>query len=227
MIVAIIPARKNSKRVKRKNIKIFFGKPMIYWTIRTLKKTKIFDKIYVSTDCPKTAKISIKYGAEVPFLRSKNMSDDNTHVNEVVKNYLDKIIKINKKKIMFTCVIYPTTPLLNYKDLIKSFKILKKNYNYVFSVMQFVHPIQRGFYLNRKFKPKMINKKYYFSRSQDLKKTYHDAGQFYWGKTESFLKNKPLISEKTFSYILKTGSVVDIDEPEDFDLAKKLFKARL
>lgn len=226
MIVAIIPARKNSKRVKKKNIKSFFGKPIIYWTIRTLKKTKLFDKIYVSTDCSKIAKISKKYGAEVPFLRSKNISDDKTHVNEVVKDCLDKITKLGKKKIMFTCVIYPATPLLDYKDLIKSFKILKKGYSYVFSAMQFAHPIQRGFYLTRNMMPQMINKKYYSSRSQDLKKVYHDAGQFYWGKTQNFIKKKALISKKTFSYILKTGSVVDIDEPEDFELAKKLFKAR-
>ena len=153
MIVAIIPARKNSKRIKKKNIKSFFGRPMIYWTIRTLKKTKLFDKIYVSTDCSNTAKISKKYGAEVPFLRSKYISDDKTHVNEVIKNYLKKITKLNKRKIMFTCVIYPATPLLNYNDLIKSFKILKTGYDYVFSTMQFAHPIQRGFYLNKNMMP--------------------------------------------------------------------------
>lgn len=227
MIVAIIPARKNSKRIKKKNIKSFFGKPIIYWTIRTLKNTKLFDKIYVSTDCSEIAKISKKFGAEIPFLRDKNISDDKTHVYQVVKDFLKKITKLNKKKITFTCVIYPATPLLNSKDLIKSFKILKKGYNYVFSVMQFAHPIQRGFYLNRNMMPKMINKKHYSSRSQDLKKVYHDAGQFYWGKTKSFIRNDDLISKKTFSYVLKTGSVVDIDEPEDFELAKKLFKLKI
>ena len=125
MNIAIIPARIGSKRIKEKNIKIFKGKPLIYYSIIAAKKTKIFDKILVSTDSKKIKNIALKYGAEVPFLRPKRLSDDYTGTKEVINHSIKWCVK-NKIEAKFICCIYPTAPFINYKNLIKSHRLIKK-----------------------------------------------------------------------------------------------------
>ena len=135
MNIAIIPARIGSKRIKQKNIKIFKGKPLIYYSINAAKKSKVFDKILVSTDSEKIGEIARKYGADVPFLRPKNLSDDYTGTKEVINHSINWCIK-NKIDPKYICCIYPTAPFLNYKNLIKSFRIIKKKILILFSQLQ-------------------------------------------------------------------------------------------
>jgi len=118
MHIAIIPARKNSKRIKNKNIKFFFGKPIIAYSIEAAKKTKIFDEIYVSTNCPKIRKVAIKYGAKVPFLRSEKLSDSKAHLIDVLKDHL---LKIENKKIEYVCLLFATAPLMSSSFIKKAF----------------------------------------------------------------------------------------------------------
>ena len=190
MNIAIIPARGGSKRIKNKNIKIFCGKPMISYPIQEAKNTKLFDKIIVSTGAAKIKKISEKFGAEVLFIRPKNLSDDFTPTGEVISHAVNwlKHKKFNPKNI---CCIYPTAPLMKSYHLINSFKLFKKlKKDFVFAVSKFSYPVQRGFFVDKKGTIKMIDSKNYKKRSQDLKEVYHDAGQFYWGSCNGWIKKK-------------------------------------
>ena len=192
MNLAIIPARLGSKRLPQKNIKNFFGKPIISFSIDAAKKTKIFDKIIVSTESIKLKKIAEKYGAEVPFLRPKKIADDRTHFNyaiiQSIKEFKKKNIKIKN-----VCCIYPTSPLINYKDIIKGFNLLKKSSRYVFSACEYISPPQRSFYL-KSGNLKFLMPNNYKKRSQDLSKIYHDAGQFYWGREQTWLNDKMIFN---------------------------------
>ena len=196
MNIAIIPARAGSKRIKNKNIKMFCGKPVIYYSILAAKKSNIFSKIIVSTDSIKIKQIAEKYGADVPFIRPKNLSDDFSSTMEVIKHSI-KELSFHKKKINICC-IYPTAPLIKKDDLIKSYKIFNTNkFKFLFSASKFSYPIQRSFYLDKKNYIKMVNKQNYNKRSQDLKITYHDAGQFYWGSGKSWLNEKIIFAART------------------------------
>lgn len=222
MNLAIIPARLGSKRLPQKNIKTFFGKPIISYSIDAAKKTKIFDKIIVSTESNKLKKIAEKYGAEVPFLRLKKIADDKTHFNEAI---IQTIIELKKKnyKISNVCCIYPTSPLINYKDIIKGFNLLKKSRSYVFSACEYISPPQRSFYFkNKNLKFLMSNN--YKKRSQDLKKIYHDAGQFYWGKEQTWLKEKIIFNKRSKIIEIEYLNFMDINYLKDFNIAKKLYK---
>ena len=154
MSIAIIPARGGSKRIKNKNLKNFFGKPLISYSILAAKKSKLFKRIIVSTDDKKIKKISEKYGAEVPFLRPKNISGDKTKAQDV---FIHAIRYLERKKVKFNyvCGIYPTAPLLQIKDLIQGFKKVKK-WNYVFSACKHEKSVIRSFILNKNKKINFI-----------------------------------------------------------------------
>ena len=223
MIIAIIPARKGSKRIKNKNIKIFYHKPIIYYSIKAAIDSKVFDKVFVSTDCSKIANISRKCGAEVPFLRNKKLSDDYTVTSDVIKDFF-KNIKHIYKNIKIICCIYPANPLLSKDNLIKASKIIINNkYDYVFSATKYQHPIQRAFYKknNSLF---MYHSKYSKVRTQDIKDSYHDAGQFYFGKVNSWLKDKKIFSKNSQFIEIARNQCCDIDNKEDWNFAKILFK---
>lgn len=222
MKVAIIPARSGSKRIKNKNIIKFFGKPLISYTIENLIKSKIFDLIIVSTDSNKIIKISKKAGAKIFFKRPKNLANDFVGTFEVINHTINFIKKknINPK---YVCCVYPTSIMLNPRDIRDSFnKINKKKSDFVFSVADYGHPPQRGFKLFKN-KINVINKNFFKTRTQDLDKIYHDAGQFYWGKTNSWLKNKPLFSKNSLGFVLPRQRAIDVDDKEDMDLLKKVF----
>ena len=227
MKIAIIPARKNSKRIKNKNIKNFYGKPIISYAIKCAKKSKLFDKIIVSTDSIKIAKISKKFGAEVPFLRPKKISGDYATTRDVIKHAMN-FLNRNSNKIEDFCCIYPTSPLLKEKTLVKAFKIYKKNKKkrYVFSAVKFSYPVQRGFSIDSKNQVKPIDKKKFGKRSQDLKSIYHDAGQFYIGNTKMLKKNINIFSNKSYPLVLSEEIVQDIDTITDWKIAEIKFRNR-
>ena len=223
-VLAIIPARHGSKRIKNKNIKIFFGKPIIYYAIKNAIKSNIFDDIIVSTDSKKIAKISNKFGARTPFLRSKKLSNDKTNTISVIIDAINQMEKIGKNY-DFVCCIYPANPFLNPKNLIKAFNIIKneKNIDYVLTGVAYQHPIERSFKIrNNKIVSLQIKK--INSRTQDLYDSFHDGAQFYFGKTNKWKSKKPIISKKSKIIVLDQLNSQDIDYPSDFEMAKIKFK---
>lgn len=223
MIIAIIPARKNSKRIKNKNIKKFFNKPIISYSINAAKKSKLFDRIIVSTDCKKIAKISKMYGAEVPFLRPKELSDDFTGSNDVIKhaiNFLRKKIK----KINYVCCLYPTAPLITPVLLKRGIKLLKKNKtNFCFVATKFEAPIERRIIVGKNFKAKLNDKKFLSRRSQDFKTYYYDAGQFYWAKPSSFIKYDDIFKTSASALVVSPNKVADINYIDDWKMTEIKF----
>ena len=228
-IIAIIPARGGSKRIKKKNIKSFFGKPVISYAIETAKKTKIFDKIIVSTNDINIAKISSKYGATVPFIRPNKISTDSSTLNQVIFHAIKKM-KINNKNTFAICCIFPATPLMQSKDLKKSYNIFKSlKWEYVFAAAKFSKPIERSFYLNKKKQLilKFPKKFKYIKQTQKYDQYYHDAGQFYWGCATAWLEEKPVFSSETIPIFIPADRVQDIDTPEDWRRAEQMFQCTL
>ncbi len=222
--IAIIPARTNSKRIKNKNIKSFFKKPIIYYPILTAMKSKCFDKVFVSTDSNKIAKIAKKYGADIPYLRPKNISGDKTSTNQVISHMVNILIK-KGLKFDFVCCLYPTAVFVKPINLIDAFKSIKKNKcNYVFTVSEFNHPIERSFSITGNKISNTMKKKYFLSRTNELKKKYHDAGQFYFGKTKSFLKKYPIFEKNNHVIKMKKNNHIDINDINDWKLAELMFK---
>ncbi len=222
MNIAIIPARMGSKRIKKKNIKIFCGKPIIYYSILTAKLSGIFDHVYVSTDSKEIASMSIKFGAEVPFLRSKNLSKDNVGIIKVISNTLKKL-KINSDKLTKVCCIYPAAPMLKKKYLMQGYEKLKKNYDYVLSVNNVDQRVLRGFFSKDKLLLP-LNKKTKNMRSQQLNKLYVDAGQFCWGFARSWLKNKGCHELRSTFIEIPEKYSQDIDTIHDWKIAIKKYK---
>jgi N-acylneuraminate cytidylyltransferase len=224
MNICVIPARGGSKRIKKKNIKFFLGKPIIAWSIEMAIESNCFDKIIVSTDDNKIANIAKKYGADVPFMRPKKISGDFTETTAVISHAVKWQIK-NDKKPEYVCCIYPTAPFIKSSDLKNGLKILKKTrMNYVFPVTNFAYPIQRSFKINKNKTLQFFFPKYHNYRSQDLDEAFHDAGQFYWGFVDSWLKNKAIISKKSFTMFIPRSRALDIDTNEDWEIAEKMFE---
>ncbi len=222
--ICIIPARGGSKRIKKKNIKSFFGKPMIAYAINNAKKSNCFNKIIVSTDDKEIIKVSKKYGAEVLFVRPKKLSNDHTPLAPVIKHTIDEIKKFDIKPNLI-CVLTATSPLLNYKHLIKSKKIFQKNTcKFLVSVNKYDYPIQRALVVGKNGTMRMHDPKKINARSQDLKETFHDAGQFYWGKPINFTSNAKILSNNTKAYLINNLESIDIDTKDDWDKAKTLYK---
>jgi pseudaminic acid cytidylyltransferase len=224
MYLAIIPARSGSKRLKNKNIKLFFGYPIIRYPIHEALQSKLFKEIIVSTDCDKIKNIALKCGASVPFLRQKKLSNDFTPLHEVLTDVLTKIKKNFQPK--YFCLIYATSPLIDKNDIIKSINYLKKTKNKVdsiCSVCKYEHPIQRALNINKKNLLEFFNKNYTFKRSQDLNDCYYDAATFAWFNTKNFLKKKG-INLKILPYVLPGKKVQDINTLKDFKIAKIKYK---
>ena len=218
--ICIIPARGGSKRIPLKNIKSFFGKPIIYYPIKTALKSDLFDKVIVSTDNLKIAKVSKKFGAEV-HIRSSKYADDYTDTISVVKNVIGSIDI--KKKYLKICCIYPTSIFLTNRKLKEAFIKLKKNNNYIFSACNFEKPVERSF-CKKKKKIKMLIEKNFYKRSQDLKTYYYDAAQFYLGWRSSWTNKKKIFSGPNDFINFKSEEVQDIDSKNDWELAKKKWK---
>jgi pseudaminic acid cytidylyltransferase len=224
MNIAIIPARGGSKRIPRKNIKFFLGKPIIAYSIQTALDSKLFDKVIVSTDDKEIARVSKEYGAEVPFFRPKELSDDFTGTNDVVKHTINWLvgqgIEVNN-----VCCIYATAPFVKQQYLKEGFeKLQNSDKSFAFSVTSFAFPIQRAVKINND-EISMFYPQHLITRSQDLEGAYHDAGQFYWGKAQAFLDDEVIFSEKSIPVVLPRYLVQDIDTLEDWHRAELMYKA--
>ena len=222
--VAIIPARLNSERIPKKNIKMFFGKPMIAWSIKVAIDSNLFDRVIVSTDSKKIAKIANRYGAETPFLRPKKLSDNITPINEVANHAILHVQENEKIKIDYACIIFATAPFLKKKYLIEGYERLKNNsQNYCVSIAEYSFPIERALRKNKMNKIKIIEKNNYLRRSQDFKKSFHEAGQFIWGKAKAFTK-KLSSYEKSIGVVIPNHLVQDIDNLSDWKISEIKFK---
>jgi pseudaminic acid cytidylyltransferase len=227
MNIAIIPARGGSKRIPLKNIKYFHGKPIIAYSIEAAIKSKCFDKIIVSTDDTKIAEVAKQYGAEVPFVRPLELSDDHTGTNAVVVHAINWCLDNNIKP-DYVCCIYATAPFIQADNLIKGFQALQNsNKQYAFSVTSFPFPIMRALKINQDQSVSMFWPEHLNTRSQDLDDAYHDAGQFYWGKTDSFLKNTPMFSDESLAIKIPRKFTQDIDTVEDWEMAEMQFKVSM
>jgi len=224
--IAIIPARGGSKRIPRKNIKDFCGKPIIAYSIEAAKVSKLFDRIIVSTDDEEIAEVAKKYGAEIPFKRPEELSDDYTGTNAVVRHCLQWFIERGEKP-DYACCIYATAPFLQPEYLKKGFDVLKNGKcTFAFSVTSYGFPIQRSIRIRPDGYVEPIFPEYIPKRSQDLEDAYHDAGQFYWGRIKSFIDHKgsPMSSPYAKPIVLPMRLVQDIDTKEDWKRAELMFK---
>jgi N-acylneuraminate cytidylyltransferase len=223
MKIAIIPARGGSKRIPRKNIKVFHGKPMIAYSIEAAQKSGCFDRIIVSTDDQEIADTALKYGAEVPFLRPADIANDYATTMDVMEHAIQYLAK-EKISPEFICCIYATAPFILADDLRKGLGILNEpKVEYAFSATSFPFPIQRAIKLTEHGDVKMFSEQYADTRSQDLVEAYHDAGQFYWGRTSAFITRKAIFAEHSKIVLLPRKRVQDIDTVEDWELAEALF----
>jgi len=221
----VIPARGGSKRILKKNIKLFVGKPIIAYSIEAAIKSKCFDTIVVSTDDEEIAEVAHQYGAETPFVRPLSLSNDYVGTIPVVKHAIEWFME-KKKNFEFVCCIYPTAPFISSDDIVTGMELLSEsNNNYVFSVTNYAFPIQRAIRILNSKQVEMFQPKKFNTRSQDLEEAYHDAGQFYWGKASAWKNEIPVFSKTSIPIILPRYRVQDIDTPEDWLYAELMYKA--
>lgn len=225
MKIAVIPARGGSKRIPRKNIKYFCGKPMIVWSIEAAKASAIFDRIIVSTDDSEIAELAKNYGAEVPFIRPAELSDDYVGTGDVVKHAVEWLIK-NSYNPKYVCTIYATAPFIKPTDLTAGFELLEENdCQSVFTVTSFPFPIQRAIKVTDNGRVEMFQPEMFMARSQDLEPAYHDAGQFYWSTIDAVLDKAAMFSRVSMPLVLPRHQVQDIDTLEDWQRAELMFNA--
>ena len=225
MRLAVIPARGGSKRIPRKNIKPFGGLPMIAWSIAAAKQSGCFDRIIVSTDDAEIARVAQTYGAEVPFVRPPELSDDHTSTIPVIAHTI-AWHNLHGQAVTQVCCIYATAPFLQAVDLQRGLHTLESTgAQYAFSVTSYSSPIQRAIRITADQRIEMFNPEYFNTRSQDLQEAFHDAGQFYWGRAAAWLTRKPLFSHDAAPVQLPRNRVQDIDTAEDWERAEWLFKA--
>jgi pseudaminic acid cytidylyltransferase len=225
MRLAIIPARGGSKRIPRKNIKPFGGQPMLAWSLDAAQQSGCFDRILVSTDDPEIAEVAKAHGAEVPFVRPPELSDDQTGTIPVIIHAINWQNSQGKQCVTQACCIYATAPFLRAQDLQRGLEALESSgADYAFSVTSYAFPIQRAIRITPDQRVSMFQPEHFNTRSQDLEDAWHDAGQFYWGKAKAWLAGLPLFSECSTPLALPRHRVQDIDTPDDWARAELMFE---
>lgn len=226
-IICIIPARGGSKRIPRKNIKPFLGKPIIAYSIQAAIDSQLFDEVMVSTDDEEIAGIAKQYGAKVPFYRSPETSNDFAITVDVLNEVLNEYEKIGKY-FDYICCIYPTALFVTPEKLKISFEtMINKGYDSAFPIVQYSYPIQRGLVINDKERVNMIWPKYIKSRSQELTPTYHDAGQFYFSTVKKLRETNAMKGDNTYGIVTSELEVQDLDTMTDWELAELKYKRLL
>jgi N-acylneuraminate cytidylyltransferase len=223
--LAVIPARGGSKRIPRKNIRQFCGRPMIEWSIEAARLSGCFDKVVVSTDDDEIAEVAGACGAEVPFMRPSDLSDDHTATVPVIAHAIEWHLRsgLDPEQI---CCLYATAPFVQADDLREGLATLQReDCDYVFPVTSYAFPIQRAIRLTSATRVEMFYPQHLNTRSQDLEEAYHDAGQFYWGRAAAWLERKPIYSPAAVPMIFPRFRVQDIDTLEDWRRAELLFEA--
>lgn len=225
MRLAVIPARGGSKRIPGKNTRSFAGQPIIAWPIRAALESGCFDHVVVSTESDEIAQIAEAAGATAPFRRPAELATDHTATRPVV-NHAIRTMQDQEGPISAVCCLYPTAAFVTAEVLAQAFDRLEQSgAEFVFSCTSYAYPIQRALTVAPDGGVSMLWPENRAARSQDLAETYHDAGQFYWGRTQPFLDGKPAYSEQARAFILPRYRVQDIDTEEDFIRAELAFRA--
>jgi N-acylneuraminate cytidylyltransferase len=225
MKIAVIPARGGSKRIPRKNIKNFCGKPMIAWSIEAAKASGLFDRIIVSTDDVEIAAVAKQWGAEIPFTRPENLSNDFAGTAPVIAHATQWALD-QGMDIAAVCCIYATAPFIQADDLKRGWEALNSGcWDYVFTVTDFAAPIFRSFEQTPEGSIRMFFPETFETRSQDLPSALHDAGQFYWGRPSAWLENKRVFDQSSSPLVIPRWRVQDIDTEEDWLRAELMFRA--
>lgn len=221
--IAIITARGGSKRIPKKNIKEFCGKPIIAYSIEAALKSGAFDEVMVSTDSEEIADIAREYGAEVPFMRSEATSNDFATTSDVLMEVFENYEKMGKP-VSLACCIYPTAPFITDKRLKEAMdKLEAENADTVMPVVSFSFPPQRGMAI-RNDKLELVQPEHIITRSQDLEPIYHDAGQFYAINVERFKESKNVFRGKVLPVVISELEVQDIDNETDWKLAEMKYR---
>lgn len=225
LTVAIIPARGGSKRIPRKNVKLFAGLPMIAHTIRAAREAAVFDRIVVSTEDEEIAAIARGHGAEVPFVRPAELANDQAGTDPVIQHALDWFAAQGTPAAEFCC-LYATAPFVLPADILRGRSLLRQHRAATaFTVTSFPSTIFRSLKVNASGRVEMLWPENFSKRSQDLQEAWHDAGQFYWGDTARYLIEGRLHSSNSVPVFLPRKRVQDIDTPEDWEVAEQLFRA--
>jgi N-acylneuraminate cytidylyltransferase len=221
-VVAVIPARGGSKRIPRKNIRPFHGRPMLAWSIGAAKASGLFGRIVISTDDDEIAAVARNWGAETPFVRPPELADDHTPTPAVVRHAIEAL----GGPIAYVCCLYPTAPLMQARYLREGFEALKTrpDKSFALGVTSFAFPVQRAVRISADGGLEALYPQYRETRSQDLEPAYHDAGQFCWGRAEAWLRGDVIFSGRTLPVILPRRLVQDIDTLEDWETAERLFE---
>ncbi|MBC7617631.1 MAG: pseudaminic acid cytidylyltransferase [Candidatus Saccharibacteria bacterium] len=225
MRLAVIPARGGSKRIPRKNIKPFFGKPVIAWSIEAALQSGCFDEAIVSTDDAEIADIARQWGAKVPFMRPVALADDYTGTIPVVRHAIEWFQQEGSPPTE-VCCIYATAPFVRSEDLRRGLDLLlTDDCSYAFSVTSYPFPIQRAIRITDQGRVEMLHPEQFDTRSQDLEEACHDAGQFYWGRAQAWIEERVVFTPDSVPVPLPRHRVQDIDTPEDWLRAEWMFKA--
>jgi pseudaminic acid cytidylyltransferase len=223
MKIAVIPARGGSKRIPRKNIKVFCGKPMIAWSISAALDSGLFDQVVVSTDDEEIAEIARRYGAVTPFMRPLNLADDLTPTVPVIAHAVEACRQLGWE-VDYACCIYPCAPTVQGSDLRDAFALIQeRNAHFVFPVTEYAHPIQRALRQRADGSMQFFSPEFEMTRTQDLETTYHDAGQFYWGSADAWAAHRKMHTDG-LGMPIPNWRVVDIDTEDDWIRAEMLQK---
>jgi pseudaminic acid cytidylyltransferase len=223
MNVAIIPARGGSKRIPRKNIREFCGKPVLAWSIEAAVESRLFDRIIVSTDDVEIAEVARRWGAEVPFTRPAELSDDYAGTTEVIA-HATRWMAGQGFDVKAVCCIYAAAPLVQAADLKRGLELLQSgDWAYVFPATDFPAPVFRAFRLREDGGIEMLFPEHFYARSQDLPTVLHDAGQFYWGRPAAWTENKRIFDHHSIPVMIPRWRVQDIDDQDDWERAVLIF----
>lgn len=224
MRIALIPARGGSKRIPRKNIRPFLGKPIIHYSIEAALGSGEFDRVIVSTDDEEIAEVARAGGAETPFLRPAHLSDDFATTMDVIRHTLD-VTDSAASPVEAICCVYATAPFVTGHDLSEAGNLFgTSGAAFVFSATEFPFPVQRGFTLDQAGGVELLHPEHADTRSQDLPAAYHDAGQFYWCRADAIREDKAIFASHSRPYLLERSRVQDIDTPDDWAYAELLYK---
>lgn len=218
--IAVIPARGGSKRMPRKNIREFHGKPMIAWSIDAAKSSNLFDHIIVSTDDQEIAEVAKEWGAEIPFLRPESLSDDFTGTGSVM-SHAAHWMREKGWPVSAVCCIYATAPFIQADDIKQGLVELENgSWDYVIAATTYASPVYRGFKKSAEGGVEMLFPEHFLTRTQDLPDVQHDAAQFYWGRPPAWIEERPGLTKQTTTVLIPRWRVQDIDDEDDWTRAE-------
>ena len=227
MKIAVITARGGSKRVPRKNVKFFCGKPMIAWSIETARTSGLFDHVIVSTDDSEIADIARQFGADVPFIRPPDLATDTAGTTEVMA-HATRWAQGNFATLEAVCCIYATAPFLQAVDLLRGWEAMRTgHWHFTFSVTEYASSIFRSLKLGSDFAVEMLFPEHFLTRSQELPETFHDCGQFYWGRPQAWVGMARIFDHHSKAIIIPRWRVQDIDTLEDWHQAELMKEVML